>query len=165
MPSNRPEPRRRRPATALALTGAALAVALTGALLTVGAVLAGPVAAAPASSASGSSSTQSDTTIPALESCAPGHIVRLPNCGREPQSPTDPGGWLQVSLFFLICGVILALMAFVWWRSRVARREREAAGTDPVSRARATGQGVRRSTRSEPVAETSSKVPESNAGR
>jgi hypothetical protein len=161
MPSNRPEPRRRRPAL--------VALALTGALLVGGAIAAGPMAgpasAATASSASGSSSSQSDTTIPALESCAPGHIVRLPNCGREPQSPTDPGGWLQVSLFFLICGVILALMAFVWWRSRLARREREAAGTDPVTRARASGQGVRRNTRNEPVAETSSKVPESNAGR
>lgn len=91
-----------------------------------------------------------------LENCAPGNIVRLPNCGREPQSAGDPGGWLQVSLFFLVCGVVLLIMGFVWWRSRVARREREAAGRDPVTMARASGQGVRRSTRKEPVAETSS---------
>jgi hypothetical protein len=157
MPSNRPEPR--RPSRFIA------ALALTFSVVVLGAVLAGPSGPAAAAPASSASSAQSDTTIPALESCSPGHIVRLPNCGREPQSPTDPGGWLQVSLFFLICGVILALMAFVWWRSRVARRERDAAGTDPVSRARARGQGMRRNTRSEPVAETSSKVPDASAGR
>jgi hypothetical protein len=155
MPSNRPDPRRRTRAALAALV-------VTGGLLLGGLAVATPVSAAPSRAAS---SAQSDTTTSLLENCAPGHIVRLPNCGREPQSPTDPGGWLQVSLFFLICAVILLLMGGVWWRSHSVRRAREAAGTDPVTRARARGQGVRRNTRSEPVEDTSSKRPEANAGR
>lgn len=97
--------------------------------------------------------------------CAPGHIVRRPDCGIAPKSPTDPGGWLQVSLFYLICGSIAIIIGLVWWRSRVARNRRRAAGLDPVTLARASGQGVRRSTRSEPVAESSSNRPEASAGR
>ncbi len=184
MPSSRPDtvaaPRRPHPApgpgltprpggiTAAALAlAAALAVALT-------LVVAGPAGAqtdpAPPTTAAPTAAaptTAVPTTVPPLrtpttlagaplENCAPGNIVRLPDCGREPQSAGDRGGWLQVSLFFLVCGVVLLIMGFVWWRSRVARRERQAAGKDPVTMARASGQGVRRSTRKEPVAETSS---------
>ena len=70
-----------------------------------------------------------------------------------------------MSLFYLICAAVVGIVAFVWWRSRVARNERRAAGRDPLTLARASGQGVRRSTRNEPVAETSSKRPEATAGR
>lgn len=96
--------------------------------------------------------------------CSPGHIVRRPDCGVAPKSPTDPGGWLQVSMFYLICAAVLGIAVFVWRRSRIARDRRRAAGLDPVALAKASGQGVRRSTRSDPVAETSSK-PEASAGR
>jgi hypothetical protein len=155
MPSSRPDPRR-------SVRAAVATLVVSGFLVLGGLAVAPSASAAPAT---GASSAQSDTTTSLLENCAPGHIVRLPNCGREPASPTDPGGWLQVSLFFLICGVILLLMAGVWWRSRSVRRAREADGTDPVSRARARGQGVRRSTRNEPVEDSSSKRPEATAGR
>ena len=161
MLSNPPEPSRRPRAALVALAAAAVVI---GSLLSA----AGPVVPAGAQEgvggSSGDPSGQATTTVQ-LENCAPGHIVRLPNCGREPQSPTDPGGWLQVSLFFMICGVLLAIMGFVWWRSRVARRARADAGQDPLSRARATGQGMRRSTRNEPEADTSANRPEANAGR
>jgi len=75
--------------------------------------------------------------------CGPGNIVRPPYCGQEPESRDDPGGWLQVTLFFLVCAVVIGMVAFVWWRSRVARRERTAAGLDPVSVARRSGRGLR----------------------
>ncbi len=75
--------------------------------------------------------------------CGPGNIVRPPYCGQEPESRDDPGGWLQVTLFFLVCAVVVGMVAFVWWRSRVARRERTAAGLDPVSVARRSGRGLR----------------------
>jgi hypothetical protein len=75
--------------------------------------------------------------------CGPGNIVRPPYCGQEPESRDDPGGWLQVTLFFMVCAVVVGMVAFVWWRSRVARRERAEAGLDPVSVARRSGQGLR----------------------
>ena len=104
-----------------------------------------------------------------VSECSPGHIVRKPNCGIPPQSPTDPGGWLQLSLFYLICAAVVGMVGFVWWRSRVARNERRAAGLDPLTLARErgqdSGQANRRSTRSEPVAEMSSNAPDANAGK
>ena len=75
--------------------------------------------------------------------CGPGNIDRPPYCGQEPESRDDPGGWLQVTLFFMVCAVVVGMVAFVWWRSRVARRERTAAGLDPVSVARRSGRGLR----------------------
>jgi hypothetical protein len=75
--------------------------------------------------------------------CGPGNIVRPPYCGQEPESRDDPGGWLQVTLFFMVCAVVIGMVAFVWWRSRVARRERTAAGLDPVTVARRSGRGLR----------------------
>ncbi len=75
--------------------------------------------------------------------CGPGNIVRPPYCGEEPASRDDPGGWLQVSLFFVVCAVIIGIGGFVWWRSRVIRSERRAAGLDPEDVARRAGQGMR----------------------
>ncbi len=72
-----------------------------------------------------------------------GNSIQRPNMGMKPLSPTDPGGWLQVSLFFLICGAIILIAVAVWSSSRKKRIRREEAGLDPVSLARATGKGVR----------------------
>ena len=72
-----------------------------------------------------------------------GNSLPKPNRGMEPQDAGDPGGWLQTSLFFLICGAIVVIVGLVWWSSRRARLRREAAGLDPVSVARRTGAGVR----------------------
>jgi hypothetical protein len=105
-------------------------------------------------------------------------IIPQPNSGSEPQSAGDPGGWLQVSLFFLLCGVVGGIAALVWRQSARARARRREAGLDPVAVARAAGRGVRtttstpdgdqstrRSTRNDPVAETSANLPDRNAGR
>lgn len=73
-----------------------------------------------------------------------GDIIPQPNSGRAPESAGDPGGWLQVSLFFLICGAIVLIVLAVWWQSRRKRQRREDAGLDPVSLARARGEGVRK---------------------
>jgi hypothetical protein len=75
--------------------------------------------------------------------CGPGNIVRPAYCGEEPESKDDPGGWLQVSLFFIVCAVVVGIGGFVWWRSRVIRRERRAAGLDPEDVARRSGAGLR----------------------
>ncbi len=151
MPSSRPERRRvLRPAAVALLVG----LALTGLAL----VGTAPVGAQddPGEPAPGTGTAQ--TTVPPLRppttlapddpviqgsDCGPGNIVRPPYCGQEPESRDDPGGWLQVSLFFLVCIVVVGMVAFVWWRSRVARRERAEAGLDPVSVARRAGQGLR----------------------
>ena len=72
-----------------------------------------------------------------------GNSIQRPNMGMKPLSPTDPGGWLQVSLFFLICGGIILIAFAVWYSSKKKRAKRAEAGLDPVSLARAKGQGVR----------------------
>ncbi len=82
------------------------------------------------------------TTLPESDSQF-GRIIPKPNSGVEPQSPGDRGGWEQTGLFFLICAVIAAMALFVWWRSRVARTRRLAAGHDPVAEARLHGADVR----------------------
>lgn len=76
--------------------------------------------------------------------CGPGNIVRHPDCGREPVDAGDPGGSLQVTLFFLVCAAVVGMAAAVWWRARRARARRRAAGLDPLELARARGEGVRK---------------------
>ena len=162
MSSNPPDPvtaARRRPARLALRAGAALALVVVAAI----------AVSAPAGAQSGTGGSSGDpaatpTTFPPVENCGPGHIVRRPDCGIPPKSPTDPGGWLQVTLFYLICAAVAGIVGFVAWRAKVARRERAAAGRDPLTLARASGQGVRRSTRRDPVADTSSKIPEAKAG-
>ena len=83
------------------------------------------------------------TTLP-LSNSDLGRIIPLPNSGAEPEDPGDRGGWQQVGLFVLVCVVILAMGAFVWWRSRVARARRSAEGLDPVTVARERGGDVRK---------------------
>ncbi len=169
MPSNRPDPVRRTSSRRSAR--AALAVVASVLALTV--LVASGATAGAQDVTDAPDGAQATTTVVGdvgpVSDCSPGHIVRKPNCGIPPESPTDPGGWLQLSLFYLICASVVGIVAFVWWRSRVARNERRAAGLDPLTLARERGQdgghGSRRSTLNEPVAATSSKDPEANAGR
>jgi hypothetical protein len=72
-----------------------------------------------------------------------GRIIPAPNSGAEPEDPGDPGGWQQLALFVLVCVVILAMGAWVWWRSRIRRERRRAAGEDPVEVAKREGGDVR----------------------
>jgi hypothetical protein len=160
-PDRVPRPGRRGLRAAVAIGAVACTLLLTTSL----------AAAAGAQSGGGSGDGATATTVaptttnfPETEDCGPGHIVRQPDCGVPPKSPTDRGGWLQVSLFYLICAVLVGITAYVTWRAAVARKARAAAGRDPLTLARARGQGMRRSTRSEPVADTSSKRPEASAG-
>lgn len=113
---------------------------------------------------------QTTSTFP-IDNRSFGDIVPEPNTGVAPQDPGDPGGWLQVSLFFLVCAAILVIVGLVWWTSRRARDRRRAAGLDDARIAAARNVGpqrggaTRRSTRSEPVADTSSNSPDRSAGR
>lgn len=72
-----------------------------------------------------------------------GKSLPRPNEGMEPQDPGDPGGWLQSSLFFIVCGAVILLALGVSYQSRRIRERRKAAGRDPVDVARARGEGVR----------------------
>jgi hypothetical protein len=94
--------------------------------------------------------TTADTTVQTTSTLPTdnrelGNSLTRPNQGMEPQDAGDPGGWLQQSLFFLICGGIVVIALLVWRSSSRARSARTAAGQDPVSLARARGEGVRRS--------------------
>ena len=122
-----PEPARR----AFRVSVAVVMVALVAAFGALGS--AAPVAAQPG---------ETTSTLP-TDNREMGNILPKPNRGMEPQDAGDPGGWLQTSLFFLICGAIVVIVGLVWWSSRRARARREAAGLDPVSLARRTGVGVR----------------------
>lgn len=97
---------------------------------------------------------QTTSTLP-TDNRELGNSLTRPNQGMEPQDAGDPGGWLQQSLFFLICGAIVVIGLLVWRSSRRATERRAAAGLDPVSLARARGEGVRRadaSQQSDPAA-------------
>ena len=85
---------------------------------------------------------QTTSTLP-VDNRELGNSLPKPNRGATPQDAGDPGGWLQVSLFFLICAAVVLIAGAVWWQSRRARQRRDAAGFDPVDIARRNGQGVR----------------------
>ncbi len=109
----------------------------------------------PVGAQSGDDTAQTTSTLP-TDRRQLGDMIPKPNTGMEPQSAGDPGGWLQVSLFFIICAAIVVIATAIWWSSRRARQRRDAAGRDPVSLARARGEGLRptasRPTASRPTA-------------
>ena len=83
------------------------------------------------------------TTTDPVDNRRFGDIIPKPNSGKAPETAGDPGGWLQVSLFFLICAAVVAIVFAVWRQSRRARERRAAAGLDPVELAKQRGEGVR----------------------
>jgi hypothetical protein len=91
----------------------------------------------------GSTTIQTTSTLP-TDNRELGNSLPKPGQGMEPQDAGDPGGFLQVSLFFLICAAIVVIGLLVWRSSHRARSRRSAAGLDPVATARARGEGVRR---------------------
>ena len=72
-----------------------------------------------------------------------GKSLTRPNEGMEPQNPGDPGGWLQSSLFFIVCGAVILMVIALSWRSSKLRNQRKLAGYDPVDLAKQRGEGVR----------------------
>jgi hypothetical protein len=123
------------PSSARRLGAAALA-AMFALTLLVG------LAASDASAQSDDTTVQTTSTLP-TDNRELGTSLTRPNQGMEPQDAGDPGGWLQQSLFFLICGGIVVITLLVWRSSHRARTRRTAAGQDPVALARARGEGVR----------------------
>lgn len=112
-------------------------------------VLAPGAGATARSPAGGSDDAPTTSVVPETTSTLPtggdmGRILPRPNSGQEPQTPGDPGGSQQVGLFFGLCAVIAAMVAFGLWRSRVARARRAAEGRDPVELARRSGGDVRK---------------------
>jgi hypothetical protein len=89
-------------------------------------VLAGSLSvlcAAPAGAASSSSVPSTSTTIPLDQTQRPvTRIIPLPNSGHKPTTPGEGGGFLQVSLFFFICGAIVFLGVLAYFDSRRKRR-------------------------------------------
>lgn len=152
-PSSPPDAARpdRRPVPLLAPGVAALVTVVAMLVVTLAAVLA-PAAGAAATSGGLAQDDGPTTTLereplpgqaPTGAECGPGNIVRHPDCGREPVDAGDPGGILQVTLFFLVCAAVVGIAGVVWWRARRARDRRRAAGLDPLELARARGEGVR----------------------
>ena len=85
------------------------------------------------------------TTQPLSGGSDLGHIISRPNSGAAPQTPGDPGGWMQVWLFWVVCIALVGMSLYVWRRSRKARAELKAEGHDrvTVARAHAHGRGPR----------------------
>ncbi len=125
----------RLPSSARRIGAAALA-AMFALTLLVG------LATTEASAQSDDTTVQTTSTLP-TDNRELGNSLTRPNQGMEPQDAGDPGGWLQQSLFFLICGGIVVITLLVWRSSHRARARRTAAGQDPVALARAKGEGVR----------------------
>ena len=127
----------------IVLGPAALAGAASAASPVAADAAAASAAVVPAPAAQTDDPVVTTSTLP-VDNRELGNSLPQPNRGAAPQSPGDPGGWLQTSLFFLICGGVVLIAVAVWQISRRARLQRTAAGLDPVQVARARGKGVRR---------------------
>jgi len=96
-------------------------------------------------------SAQDGNGTPAAPQVSVPHIIPLPNTGTPPKYSTDPGGWAQYSVFWVMLAAI-GFLIFLVWRESVKKRRAFAASV----------QDERTSTRNEPVAESSEK-PSSSA--
>lgn len=133
----------RRRTAMLGVVLASLAVLLGALFSGAGTASAAPLApAAPGAAAAPAAPGDTTTTLP-RDNRNLGNSITKPNQGADPTGPGDPGGWLQVSLFYLVLGSIVVIAGLVWYTSRRARQRREAAGLDPVTLAKARGKGVR----------------------
>lgn len=138
-----------RPSSARRIGATALAAVFA---LTVLIGLAATDASAQTDDTTADTTVQTTSTLP-TDYRELGNSLTRPNQGMEPQDAGDPGGWLQQSLFFLICGGIVVIALLVWRSSSRARAARTAAGQDPVSLARARGEGVRHTPPDRPVSD------------
>jgi hypothetical protein len=89
--------------------------------LEVAAPVAGRLAAAQQPPAPTTSIAPDETLVPIPR------IIPLPNSGHKPADAGDPGGFLQVSLFFFICGAIVLICGLIYLDARRKKRRREAA--------------------------------------
>jgi hypothetical protein len=120
-----------------------VAIAAVGVLLCSAGVAA---AAIPASRLT--SNPKTTTTYPPNQPQVPiPRIIPLPNSGHAPRDAYDPGGWGQYAVFFGIVFGVGSIGLLIWLDVRKGRRR----------------QAARDSTRSDPVADTSEKDPDSSA--
>jgi hypothetical protein len=52
-----------------------------------------------------------------------GRIIPRPNSGREPESPSDRGGWLQLSVLVVMVGGLVVIGSLVVRESRKAKND------------------------------------------
>jgi hypothetical protein len=136
--------RARHAAAGLALVAMVGLVALAPGATPAGAAVAEPSSASVATRAGQDPNNTPDVPVP--------HMLQRPNEGEAPKHDTDPGGWAQYAVFWGMCAALVVIAGLVFLESRRKLRAREQAQ-------------VRSSTRSEPVADTSEKAPESSARR
>lgn len=125
---------------------ARIIIAILSVLILISMVLTGVVAtvgASPREDVAISAEVGDTTTTQPEDHRVFGRSLTRPNEGMEPQDPGDPGGWLQSSLFFIVCGAVVLLAIGVSLQARGIRDRRRAAGLDPLDLARASGEGVR----------------------
>jgi hypothetical protein len=73
-----------------------------------------------------------DPTTTAVESdgqSPAGNILPRPGSGQAPDSPNDPGGWMQYAVFGVILAGIAIIVLLVVRESRKARGNRTSTGT------------------------------------
>jgi len=126
----------------MAAVAAASIVIVFAALFGATAGATGAAPSAPVAVAGAAAPGDTTTTLP-RDNRELGNSLPKPNKGADPADAGEPGGWLQVSLFYLICAGMVIIAGLAWFSSRRARAKRSAAGLDPVTLARATGKGVR----------------------
>jgi len=120
-------------------------------LLMAAAVLVGATVAPAGASIGGPAQDAPTVSVP--------HIIPQPNSGKKPEVQGDPGSTAQNLVFWGMCVGLLVIAGLVVLESKRKLRARAEAEERAAQAAGAT----RSSTRSEPVAETSAKTPESSA--
>jgi hypothetical protein len=136
--------RARQAAVGVALLAVVAVVALAPGATPAGASVAEPPSVALVTHAAQDPNNTPDVPVP--------HMLQRPNEGQAPKYDTDPGGWAQYAVFWGMCVALVVIAGLVFLESRRKLRAREQAQ-------------VRSSRRSEPVADSSEKAPESSARR
>ncbi len=89
---------------------------IIGAILLLVTVVVVLVSAAPAAPAQTVPPTAPTTTLPV--DLGPQLVIPLPNTGRKPQTPGDPGGWEQLLLFGILAVASAGIFGRVLWAAR-----------------------------------------------